>query len=70
MSVEVTNETEWIIDPKVFSDLGVWVLDQMRVSTQSDLAIMFVDPERRLRSVRRGPCGPCGATRGRGDSAA
>ena len=42
MSVEVTNETEWIIDPKVFSDLGVWVLDQMRVSTQSDLAIMFV----------------------------
>lgn len=45
MSVEVTNETEWIIDPKVFSDLGVWVLDQMRVSTQSDLAIMFVDPE-------------------------
>ena len=45
MSVEVTNGTEWIIDPKVFSDLGVWVLDQMRVSTQSDLAIMFVDPE-------------------------
>ncbi len=45
MSVEVTNETEWIIDPKVFSDLGVWVLDQMRVSTQSDLSIIFVDPE-------------------------
>ncbi|MEE1296229.1 MAG: rRNA maturation RNase YbeY [Bifidobacterium sp.] len=45
MSVEVTNETEWVIDPKIFSDLGVWVMDQMRVSTQSDLAIMFVDPE-------------------------
>ncbi|NEG69240.1 rRNA maturation RNase YbeY [Bifidobacterium choloepi] len=45
MSVEVTNETEWIIDPKVFSDLGLWVMDQMRVSTQSDLAIMFVDPD-------------------------
>ena len=45
MSVEVNNETDWIIDPKVFADLGVWVMDQMRVSTQSDLAILFVDPE-------------------------
>lgn len=45
MSVEVTNETQWIIDPKVFSDLGVWVMDQMQVSTQSDLTIMFVDPD-------------------------
>ena len=45
MSVEVTNETEWVIDPKVFSELGVWVMDQMRVSTQSALSIMFVDPE-------------------------
>ena len=45
MSVDVSNETVWTIDPKVFSDLGVWVLDQMRVSTQSDLTILFVDPE-------------------------
>ncbi|MBT1176404.1 rRNA maturation RNase YbeY [Bifidobacterium callimiconis] len=45
MSVDVTNETPWTIDPKVFSDLGVWVLDQMRVSVQSDLTIMFNDPE-------------------------
>ena len=45
MSVEVSNETAWTIDPKVFSDLGVWVMDQMRVSTRSDLAIMFVDPD-------------------------
>lgn len=45
MSVEVTNETEWIIDPKIFSELGIWVMDQMRVSTQSDLTILFVDPE-------------------------
>ena len=45
MSVEVTNETVWTIDPKVFSDLGVWVMDQMRVSIQSDLTITFVDPE-------------------------
>ena len=45
MSVEVTNETIWQVDGKVFSDLGVWVMDQMRVSTQSDLTIMFVDPD-------------------------
>ena len=45
MSVDVTNETVWNIDPKVFSDLGVWVMDQMRVSTQSDLTVIFVDPE-------------------------
>ena len=44
MSVEVVNETPWAIDPKQFSDLGVWVLDQMRVSTQSDLSITFIDP--------------------------
>lgn len=45
MSVEVTNETAWQIDGKIFSDLGVWVMSQMRVSTQSDLTIMFVDPD-------------------------
>ena len=45
MSVEVTNETIWQVDGKFFSDLGVWVMDQMRVSTQSDLTIMFVDPD-------------------------
>ena len=45
MSVEVTNETVWRVEPRAFSDLGVWVLDQMRVSTQSDLTILFVDPE-------------------------
>lgn len=45
MSIEVTNETVWSIDVKAFSDLGIWVLDQMRVSTSSDLAVLFVDPE-------------------------
>ncbi|RBP98322.1 rRNA maturation RNase YbeY [Bifidobacterium aemilianum] len=45
MSVEVTNETVWDIDPKVFSDMGLWVLSQMKVSTASDLTIIFVDPE-------------------------
>ena len=45
MSVEVINETIWDIDAKAFSDLGLWVMDQMRVSTQSDLTILFVDPD-------------------------
>lgn len=39
------NETVWQIDPKIFSYLGMWVLQQMRVSVQSDLSITFVDPE-------------------------
>ena len=42
MSVEVTNETVWQIDGKVFSDLGIWVMDQMRVSTQSDLSLIHI----------------------------
>ena len=45
MSVEVPNEPLWDIDAKAFSDLGLWVMDQMRVSTQSDLTILFVDPD-------------------------
>ncbi|MEE8738541.1 MAG: rRNA maturation RNase YbeY [Bifidobacterium sp.] len=45
MSVEVTNETVWRIDPKVFSEMGLWVLEQMKVSTHSDLTILFVDPD-------------------------
>ena len=45
MSVEVTNETIWDIDAKAFSDLGLWVMDQMRVRTQTDLTILFVDPD-------------------------
>ncbi|MDF7641573.1 rRNA maturation RNase YbeY [Bifidobacterium sp. ESL0784] len=45
MSVEVTNETVWQIDPKLFSDLGLWVMERMQVSTQSDLTILFVDPD-------------------------
>ena len=35
----------WDSDAKAFSDLGLWVMDQMRVSTQSDLTILFVDPD-------------------------
>lgn len=45
MSVEVTNETVWQIDPKIFSDLGLWVMQRMQVSTKSDLTILFVDPD-------------------------
>lgn len=44
MSVDITNETEWGINPLVFSDLAVWTMDQMRVSTESDLSIAFIDP--------------------------
>ncbi|MDD6373278.1 MAG: rRNA maturation RNase YbeY [Bifidobacteriaceae bacterium] len=45
MSVDVLNETEWIIDPKMFSDLAVWTMERMQVSTQSDLTIIFNEPE-------------------------
>lgn len=45
MSVEVTNETVWQIDPKIFSDLGLWVMERMQVSTNSDLTVLFVDPD-------------------------
>ena len=45
MSVEVTNETAWSLDLRIFSELGTWVLDQMKVSTQSDVTILFVDPD-------------------------
>ncbi|MFT8704099.1 MAG: rRNA maturation RNase YbeY [Bifidobacterium sp.] len=44
MSVEVTNESSWGIEPKVFSDLGIWVLSQMRVSTDCDVAMLFCEP--------------------------
>ncbi len=45
MSVDVANETRWTIEPKQFSDLGAWVLDQMRVSPDAELSLTFVDPE-------------------------
>ena len=53
MSVEVTNETPWVIDAKLFSELGIWVIDQMRVSIQSDLSILFNDPEPMARMHER-----------------
>lgn len=50
MSVEVANETEWQLDPKVFSELGLWVMHQMRVSTQSELTITFDELRNRSQS--------------------
>lgn len=45
MAVDVLNESNWDIDPRVFSDLGLWVMDQMKVSTDSDLTIIFNEPD-------------------------
>lgn len=45
MSVEVSNETNWELDPKLFSDLGIWTMRQLKVSTDSDLTVTFVDPD-------------------------
>lgn len=45
MSVDVANETQWRIEPKQFSDLGAWVLDQMRVSPDAELSLTFINPE-------------------------
>lgn len=45
MAVDVLNESNWAVEPRVFSDLGLWVLDQMNISTHSDLTIIFNEPE-------------------------
>ena len=45
MSVDVLNESRWNIDPEVFSQLGLWVMDQLHVSTHSDLTIIFNEPD-------------------------
>ena len=45
MSVDITNETQWDINPMVFSDLAVWTMDQMHVSTHSDLSVYFIETE-------------------------
>ena len=45
VSVDITNETQWDINPMVFSDLAVWTMDQMHVSTHSDLSVSFIEPE-------------------------
>ncbi len=45
MAVEVLNETEVQIDLAEFADLADFVLTQMHVSTDSELAILFIDEE-------------------------
>lgn len=45
MSAEVSNETDWEIDGKEFSDLADYVLAQMHVSPSAEVAIMFIEPE-------------------------
>lgn len=44
MSIEINNETSYVVDEKEFSDLARYVFEQMRVHPQTELAIMFVDP--------------------------
>lgn len=45
MAVEVVNETEYQIDLSEFADLADYVLTQMHVSTDSELAVLFIDEE-------------------------
>ncbi|WP_018143743.1 rRNA maturation RNase YbeY [Alloscardovia criceti] len=45
MSVDILNESEWTVDPLVFSDLGLWIMDQMNISVHSDLTIIFNEPD-------------------------
>lgn len=45
MSIEVLNETEADVDVAEFRDVAEYVLAQMHVATDAELAIMFIDPE-------------------------
>lgn len=45
MTIEVNNETTTELDEKALSDLCRFVLDQMRIHPQADLAVLLVDPE-------------------------
>ncbi|OKL49318.1 rRNA maturation RNase YbeY [Boudabousia marimammalium] len=45
MSIEVSNETEEQIDETEFVECARYVLDQMHVSSQVELSIMFIDPD-------------------------
>lgn len=45
MAVEVINETDYQIDLSEFADLADYVLTQMHVSTDSELAVLFIDEE-------------------------
>lgn len=45
MSTEVNNETEFAIDLDEFVDLAAWVFQELHVSAQAELSIIFVGPE-------------------------
>ncbi|MBQ1283274.1 MAG: rRNA maturation RNase YbeY [Bifidobacteriaceae bacterium] len=45
MSVDIVNETRWVIDPSVFRELVLWTLERMRVSTKCDVSITFGNPD-------------------------
>lgn len=45
MSVDVLNESEVAIELAEFSDLAQFVLQQLHVGTESEVTIIFVDPE-------------------------
>jgi probable rRNA maturation factor len=44
VTVEVSNETDADVDEKLLSDLARFVLEQLRIHPQAELAILLVDP--------------------------
>jgi probable rRNA maturation factor len=44
VTVEVNNETDADVDEKLLSDLARFVLEQLRIHPQAELAILLVDP--------------------------
>lgn len=45
MTIEVNNETSARVDEKALSDLCRFVLDQLRIHPQAELAVLLVGPE-------------------------
>lgn len=45
MTIEVNNETSARVDEKALSDLCRFVLDQLRIHPQAELAVVLVDPD-------------------------
>jgi probable rRNA maturation factor len=45
LSIEVNNETGAVVDEKALSDLARFVLDQLRIHPNAELAILLVDTD-------------------------
>lgn len=45
MSVEVMNESAHEVDVEEFAELGRFLIDQLHIHPQAELAITFVDPD-------------------------